>query len=211
MAMSSTPPPTPTISEAMGGPLGIAESVVPATAFVVTYTASGQDTTVSAIVALVLGAILTALRLARRQTVQFALSGLIGVALAAFVATRTGRAEDFFLPSLLKNAGYALAYLISILVRRPLLGVVVGAMTGQGQRWREDPEQLRAYTQASWIWVAMFIVRLVIQVPFWLSGEVVVLGVLQVILGVPLFAITLWLSWLVLRGRVEGLSRRPAT
>jgi hypothetical protein len=183
---------------------------VPATAFVIAYTASGQDTTVSAIVALVLGAVLTALRLVRRQTVQFALSGLFGVALAAFVATRTGRAEDFFLPSLLKNAGYALAYVISILVRRPLLGVVVGAMTGQGQRWREDPEQLRAYTQASWIWVAMFLVRLVVQVPFWITGEVVVLGVLQVVLGVPLFAITLWLSWLVLRGRVEGLNRaRP--
>ena len=85
-------------------------------------------------------------RIARGQTVQYALSGLVGLALSAYVVSKTGRAEDFFLPGLLANAAYAAAYLISIIVGWPLLGVIVGTLRGTGMGWREDPEQVRAYT-----------------------------------------------------------------
>ena len=115
----------PSIADAVGGPLGVAESVVPAAAYVLTYTVSGQDTTISLIVAVGLGVLFGVARLIRRQTVQFALAGIAGLALSAYVVSRTGRAADFFLPGLLANAGYALAYLISIIVRWPLLGVIV--------------------------------------------------------------------------------------
>jgi hypothetical protein len=190
---------SPSIAESLGGRLGIVESALPAIAFVTAYTASGQDATLSAIVALAIGVVLAATRLARRQTLRYALSGLAGVALAAFIVSRTGRAEDFFLPGLLMNAGYALAYLISIAVGWPLLGVFVGAITGQGMAWRDDPVQLRGYTRASWIWVAMFLLRLAVQLPLYLAGAVVALGVARVAMGVPLFAIAAWLSWLLLR------------
>ena len=79
----------------------------------------------------------------RGQTVQYALSGLVGLALSAYVVSKTGRAEDFFLPGLLANAAYALAYLISILVRWPLLGVIVATLRGAGMGWRKDPAQVR--------------------------------------------------------------------
>ena len=189
----------PSIAESLGGRLGIVESGLPAVAFVAAYTASGQDATLSAVVALGIGVALALARLARRQTVRFALSGLAGVALAAFIVSRTGRAEDFFLPGLLMNAGYALAYLISIAVGWPLLGVFVGAITGQGMAWRDDPVQQRAYSRASWIWVAMFLLRLAVQLPLYLAGAVVALGVARVAMGAPLFAIAAWLSWLLLR------------
>jgi hypothetical protein len=188
-----------TIAESLGGRLGIVESGLPAVAFVTAYTATGQDETVSAAVALSIGVALAAARLARRQTVRFALSGLAGVALAAFIVSRTGRAEDFFLPGLLMNAGYALAYTVSIVVGWPLLGVIVGAVTGHGMGWRDDPAQLRAYTRASWIWVAMFLLRLAVQLPLYLAGAVVALGVARVAMGAPLFAVAAWLSWLLLR------------
>jgi hypothetical protein len=187
------------LAESLGGRLGIVESGLPAIAFVTAYTASGQDATLSAAIALGIGAALAVARIARRQTLRYALSGLAGVALAAFIVSRTGRAEDFFLPGLLMNAGYALAYLISILVGWPLLGVIVGAVTGQGMSWREDPEQVRAYARASWIWVAMFVLRLAVQLPLYLAGAVVALGVARVAMGAPLFAIAAWLSWLILR------------
>jgi hypothetical protein len=167
---------------------------------------SGQDTSVAAVVALALAAALSIARLVRGQTLQFALSGAAGVALAAFVATRTGRAEDFFLPGLLLNVAYATAYTVSILIRRPLLGVVVQLMTQRGPEWREDPEELRAYSRASWVWVGLFVARLAAQLPLYLAGEVVVLGVLKVAMGVPLFAVAIWLSYLLLRGLVEALS-----
>jgi hypothetical protein len=189
----------PTIAESLGGRLGIVESGLPAIAFVTAYTATGQDATASAVVALAIGVGLAAARVLRRQTVRYALSGLAGVALAAFIVSRTGRAEDFFLPGLLMNAGYALAYLISIAVGWPLLGVIVGAVTGQGMGWRDDPALVRAYSRASWIWVAMFLLRLAVQLPLYLAGAVVALGVARVAMGAPLFAIAAWLSWLLLR------------
>lgn len=189
----------PTIAESLGGRLGIVESGLPAIAYVTAYTATGQDATLSAAIALAIGVVLAIARLARRQTVRYALSGLAGVALAAFIVSRTGRAEDFFLPGLLMNAGYALAYLISIVIGWPLLGVFVGAITGQGMSWRDDPEQVRAYSRASWIWVAMFLLRLAVQLPLYLAGAVVALGVARVAMGAPLFAIAAWLSWLLLR------------
>ena len=134
----------PSIADAVGGPLGVAESAVPAAAFVLTYTVSGQDTTIALIVAVALGVLFGVARLiVRGQTVQFALAGLAGLALSAYVVSRTGRAEDFFLPGLLANAGYALAYLISIIVRWPLLGVIVATLRGGDMSWRKDPRQVR--------------------------------------------------------------------
>ena len=194
---------SPSVYDSLGGRLGIVESGLPAIAFVTAYTVSGQDATLSAVVALGIGVVLALARIARRQTVRYALSGLAGVALAAFIVSRTGRAEDFFLPGLLMNAGYALAYLISILVGWPLLGVFVGAITGQGMGWRDDPAQVRAYSRASWIWVAMFLLRLAVQLPLYLAGAVVALGVARVAMGAPLFAVAAWLSWLLLRPRPQ--------
>lgn len=198
----------PSIVDAMGGRLGMVESVVPATAFVVAYTASGQDTTVAAIVALALAGALSLARLVRGSTVQYALSGAAGVGLAAFIATRTGRAEDFFLPGLLMNVAYATAFLVSIVVRRPLLGLFAQVTTQRDGSWRQDPVQVRAYTKASWVWVGLFGARLAVQLPLYLAGEVVVLGVARVAMGVPLFAVAIWLSYLLLRGRVDALPGR---
>ncbi|WP_320670921.1 DUF3159 domain-containing protein [Patulibacter defluvii] len=189
----------PSIVEAVGGPLGIAESALPAAVFVAAYTASGQDTRLAAILAVALGVVLTIARIVRGQTLQFALSGLFGIALAGFVVSRTGKAEDFFLPGLLANLAYAAGYLISILVRWPLIGVLVATMTQQGSGWRKDPALLQTYTRASWIWVGLFLTRLAVQLPLYLAGALVALGVARVAMGIPLFALGLWLTWLVVR------------
>jgi hypothetical protein len=203
---SDTPPP---LVDALGGPLGMAESVIPSAAFVLAYTASGQDTRLSVIVAVALGAVFGIARLARGQTPQFALAGLGGLALSAYVVSRTGRAEDFFVPGLLANAAYALAYAISIAVRWPLLGVIISVASQRGMEWREDPAQVRAYSRASWIWVALFSLRLAVQLPLYLAGAVVALGVARVAMGIPLFVVGIWLSWLVLRRTPALGPRRP--
>jgi Protein of unknown function (DUF3159) len=198
-AMTSEQPPS--LVDAVGGPLGIAESALPAAAFVVTYTVSGQDTTAALIAALSLGVIFAVARIVRGQTVQFALAGLGGLALSAYVVSRTGKAEDFFLPGLLANAGYALAYLISIAVRWPLLGIIVASLRGGDMSWRKDPVQVRAYSRASWVWVALFSLRLAVQLPLYLASALTALGVARIAMGIPLFAVGIWLSWLILRPR----------
>ena len=166
-----------------------------------TYTVSGQDTTISLIVAVTLGVVFGVARLIRRQTVQFALAGIAGLALSAYVVSRTGRAADFFLPGLLANAGYALAYLISIVVRWPLLGVIVATLRGGDMSWRKDPRQVRDFSRASWVWVVLFSLRLAVQLPLYLADAVTALGVARIAMGIPLFAVGIWLSWLILRPR----------
>ncbi len=191
-------PPT-TLRDALGGPLGMAETSLPAVAFVVAYTASGSDTNTAAIVAVVLALVLSVARLAKRESPVYALSGLVGVGFAAFVATRTGRAENFFLPGLLVNAAFASAFLISLAVRRPLVGVIVSKLDGEGDEWRRDALRLRAFVRATWLWAGLFLARLLVQLPLFLAGAVVALGVAKTAMGVPLFAAGLWLTWLLVR------------
>ncbi len=199
------------IVEATGGWVGIAESTLPFVAFTIVWTATGRDVIAGGAVAVAISAALAAVRLYRRETLQFAFSGLIGVAFGAFVAARSGKAEDFFLPGILINAGSGLAYLFSIAIRRPLLGLIVSALTGEGRQWYEDPERRRAYSRASWIWVVLFSFRLSIQLPLYLSGEVGPLAVAKVVTGLPLFALGLWLSYLVLRPILgDDIRRAPA-
>jgi hypothetical protein len=199
-AADPEPPAVPlNLAEAVGGPLGMLETSVPAVAFVVAYTASGSDTNTAAGVAVGLALLLTVVRLVRRESPQHALSGLIGVGFAAFIATRSGKAENFFLPGLLANAAYASAFLISLAVRRPLVGIIVSKIDGEGNDWRQHPERMRAFVLASWLWAGLFLLRLMVQLPLYLAGAVVALGVAKTAMGLPLFGLGLWLTWLLVR------------
>jgi len=191
-------PPT-NLRDAVGGPLGMAETSVPAVAFVIAYTASGSDTNTAAIVAVGLALVLSLARIVKRESPVYALSGLVGVAFAAFIATRSGRAENFFLPGLFANAAYAAAFLISLAVRRPLVGIIVASLDGEGSEWRDDPLRVRAFVRATWLWAGLFGLRLLVQLPLYLAGAVVALGVAKTAMGLPLFGIGLWLTWLLVR------------
>jgi hypothetical protein len=202
MADSATPPEPATplnLRDAVGGPLGMAETSLPAVAFVIAYTASGSDTNTAAIVAVGLALVLTIARLVKHESPQHALSGLVGVAFAAFVATRSGKAENFFLPGLLANAAYASAFLISLAVRRPLVGIIVTKLDGEDAGWRDDPQRMRAFVRATWLWAGVFLLRLVVQLPLYVAGAVVALGVAKTAMGIPLFGLGVWLTWLMVR------------
>ncbi|HEY0344068.1 MAG TPA: DUF3159 domain-containing protein [Solirubrobacteraceae bacterium] len=196
-ANRSTPPPS--LAEVIGGPLGVAETSLPAVAFVIAYTASGSDTNTAAAVAVGLAVLLAAARLVRRESPQHALSGLIGVGFAAFIATRSGKAENFFLPGLLANALYASAFLVSLAVRRPLVGIIVTKLDGEDAGWRNDPRRMRAFVRATWLWAGIFVLRLVVQLPLYLAGAVVALGIARTALSLPMFGLGLWLTWLLVR------------
>ena len=186
------------IVETVGGVRGMVETSLPPLAFVVAYIVTGNEVAPSAIFAVIIAVALSIARFARRETPQFALSGLFGIAIAAFFATKTGKAENFYLPGLLFNAAYASAFLISIAVRWPLVGVIAAQLQGDRQ-WREDPERMSAYTRASWLWVAIFLARLTVQLPLYLAGAVVALGIARTAMGIPLFALGLWFTYQLVR------------
>ncbi len=192
----------PSIAEAIGGPRGLVEASLPAAAFVLAYTLSGSDTNTAAAVAVALAIVLAAVRLVQRESPAQAVSGLVGVGFAAFVAARSGKAENFFLPGLLVNVAYAAAFLVSIAIRRPLVGLVVGRLEGDAAAAR-DPLRRRAYTRASWLWAGLFLARIAVQLPLYLASAVLALGVARTAMGLPLIALGLWLTYLLVRVRAE--------
>ena len=186
------------LAKAIGGWRGLFDSGLPALVFVAIYLIVGSLGTAVWSALGVAGAI-AVLRLLRRESLQQIIAGFAGVGVSAFVASRTGQAEDFFLPGLLINIGYGTAFLVSVLVRWPLIGVVVGLLTQGGTAWRRDVGLRRAYAAATWIWVGVFAARLVVQVPLYLAGDVGPLGVARVIMGWPLFLAAAYVTYRVLR------------
>ncbi len=186
------------LDQAIGGWRGMVDSGLPAAVFVVAYVATGQQLRPALLAALAAGAVIAVLRLLRRQPMQQVAAGFIGLAISAFVATRTGRAEDFFLVGILINVAYLLAYAVATAFRWPPLGVIVGYFRGDATGWRSDPRQYRAYATASWIWAGMFAVRLAVQVPMYLMGAVEMLGVAKLVMGWPLFLLSAYLSYQII-------------
>ena len=197
-AQNDTKPQEPLdLVETMGGPLGVAETSLPAVAFAAVYTVT--DTNTAAIGAVALALVLSVARLIKRESPRHALSGLIGVAFAAFVAARSGKAENFYLPGLLLNAAYAGAFLVSLAVRKPLVALVAGQIPGTLVAHRDDPLRAKRYVWATWLWAFLFLSRLLVQLPLYLAGAVVALGVARTAMGIPLFALGLWLTWRMVR------------
>lgn len=187
------------VLNALGGKKGLIDSGLPSLVFLVVFNLSGKNITSAIYAAIGLSIVLTFIRIVKRETVQHAFSGLIGVGVCAFIARRSGNAADFYLPGLWINAGYALLYALTNLFKWPLLGVLLGPILGENLLWRKDPARLKAYTKAGWLWVGMFAARLIVQYPLYQSGNVNLLGTARLLMGYPLFILTAWGTWLILR------------
>ncbi len=190
----------PTLMQQMGGVQGIVASTIPVAVFVVVNILSTLQ--VALIAALVAGVAIAAYRIVRKQLLQPAVSGLFGVGVAAFIAYRTGEARGFYLPGLIYSAVFALAFLVSVLVRWPLAGVVWHGINGEGQSWRRDRRLLRAYTWASLLWTLVFGARLVVQGLLYNADETTWLGIARLAMGYPLVGVALLGTvWAVRRAR----------
>lgn len=186
------------LERAIGGWRGIIDSGLPTAVFITAYLVTGQRLWPSVIAAVVAGALIALWRVVRRESLQQVAAGFIGVAASAAFSAWTGRAEDFFLPGLITNIVYGSAFLVSVLVRWPLLGIVIGYLTGDGTSWRQDPGLRRVYGAASWIWVGLFFGRVIVQVPLYLSGAVTALGVVKIVMGWPLFLAAAYFTYRLL-------------
>jgi len=187
------------VLNALGGKRGLIDSGLPSLVFLIVFNISGKDVNASLYAAVALSIVLTLLRLLKRETIQHAFSGLIGVGICALISKRTGNAADFYLPGLWINAGYGLLYAITNLVKWPILGVMLGPILGENLLWRKDPARLNAYIKAGWLWVAMFAARLIVQYPLYKSGNINILGTARLLMGYPLFILTAWGTWQILR------------
>ena len=183
---------------ALGGKKGIIDSTIPSLVFLLTYNIT-HNLRACLYVSIATAVLLLIWRLIKRDTFMHAISGFIGVAFCGWFAWKTGSAKDYYAPSLWKNSAFMLVYLISILVKYPLIGVLLGPILGENLNWRKDPKRLAAYTKATWIWFALFAIRLLIQYPLFKANALNALGIANIFLGFPLYLATLWGTWLVIR------------
>jgi len=183
---------------AMGGVRGLIESILPGLGFLVVYTIT-QQLIPSVLAPLLLAVVFVVVRVVTRQPWTSAVAGVIGIALSAGLALLTGRAEDNFVFGFIINAVFLLALLISLAVRWPLIGVIAGLITGEGSAWKSDRAKVKVATIATLLWCGLFATRLAVELPLYFAGNTQALATLKLILGVPLYAALLWVTWLLVR------------
>jgi len=186
------------ILDALGGKKGLLDSGLPAVLFLIIFNIS-DDLQIALYGAIGTSIVLTIIRLAMKDTIQHVISGLIGVLFCAYLANRSGNASDFYIPKLLTNLAYGSAYLIANLAGWPIIGVILGPLLGENFLWRKNPQRKRAYIRAGWLWVALFFGRIAVQYPIYKSGNVNLLGTVNLAMGYPLFIATAWGTWLILK------------
>lgn len=188
---------------AVGGWLGIVESILPAMVFV-SVLAITKQTLVSVISAASISAIFLIIQVVRKKPLTQALAGAIGIAISAFLPLRDGgHAADYFVQGFFTNATYLAVLLVSIFIRWPIIGVLVGLLTGDNKGWRTNRAKLLRFQIATGVWVALFSGRLVVQVPLYFANETELLGIFRIAMGVPLYALCIWFTWLLVRGVIN--------
>jgi hypothetical protein len=210
VTLSGEPAARPAMIEALGGKRGLLDSGLPAVVFVfvnsVVAAFAGRDTGLrAALVAAVLcGLGVVGLRLARRETLQQALSGFFALAIAVWLAARSGEARDFFLPGIFINLAYGGVFFVSALVARPLVGYVYAAVDGLDRAWRDDRRLRRVFAVATMGWAAVFGARAAVQGTLYAMDRPGWLAVARLLMGWPLtiLAVAATIAW-VKRGRAR--------
>jgi hypothetical protein len=229
--MTPAPPTTETVealvrhqlSQALGGRRGMIEAAAPTLTFTVLWLTT-RHLTVALGASVGVALVELVVRLVQRQSPKFCVNALVGIAIGWFfvhlAASRGGSADDqalaYFLPGLLYNTGYAVVFGLTCLIGWPLVGFMIGSVTGDPTAWHADRQIVRLCTRLTWLLVLPCAVRTVVQGPIWLAGHtgsvsadtaVAALGVLKVAMGWPLqLAALAGMSWLLGRNHTPLLS-----
>lgn len=207
-APAQTEEPRRTLLQEMGGISGLIYSSVPVLVFVLVNSIfSLQPAIWSAVGSAVL---IMVVRIVRKQPLQPAISGFFGVAIAAFIAYRTGSAKGFFLFGIWASLIYGSLFLASIVVRWPLAGVIWSLLNGHGVAWRSDRRAMIAYDLATLAWALVFGARFIVQRWLYNEDQTGWLAFARIAMGYPLTALALLVTiWAVRRAghRIKDLER----
>lgn len=192
------------VIEAIGGPRGVVESMLPGFVFVVMFVVT-SDLRMTVIVSAVLAVIQVLVRLVQRQSVMGALSGLVSVAICLVWAWHSHEARNYYMFGFITNAVYIVLLGVSLIARVPGLGLVVEFIRSLPTEhfhdwfrgWMDDKLLKRAYMIITALWVGVFALRLLVQVPLYLSDRVAWLGTARLLMGIPFWALAIWVSYLI--------------
>lgn len=199
-----SPQRTPTLLEQLGGIGGLVASVIPVVVFVAVNPFVGLVPAIWA--ALGVAIALGVWRLIRREPVQPAVSGILGVALCAFIAYRTGEARGFFLYGIWYSLVAGVALMVSVVVRRPLVGVLWSVLNGSGFSWLTNRRAKLGFDVATAVWAVFLLARFVVQRYLYDLQQTEWLGVARLAMGLPLTALAALVTiWAIRRAvRVAG-------
>ena len=54
-----------------------------------------------------------------------------------------------------------------------------------------------AYARITWLWIGLFALRLIVQVPLYMTNQVGWLGTTRLVMGIPFWALAIWISYLI--------------
>lgn len=194
---------------AIGGWRGVVESLLPATLYLMVF-AFTQDARVAVIAPIAIVVIAIAWRLIRRETLTAALSGALGVAVCVAAVLFTGEGSSYFVPGFFINGAWIVAHTVSLLIGWPLIGLVLGFLRGSLTDWRKNARLRYAAQLATVVWIAMFAARLAVQLPLFYAGSTEALGIARLVMGVPLFALAILFTWLLLASVSAEVDRESA-
>ncbi|MDN6299099.1 MAG: DUF3159 domain-containing protein [Micrococcaceae bacterium] len=186
------------VLKTVGGIRGLIEALLPGIVFLVVFMVL-RELNPALISSLAIAAVFTIARLVRKTGLTQALTGLFGVLICAVFARTTGNARDFYVPGFYTNGAYLVAFVVSILVRWPLMGLVFGFIRGEGIEWRAQRARRLSYAVATWLSAGVMAARLLVQLPLYAAENIEALGAARIVMGIPLYAMGLWLAWLVSR------------
>lgn len=190
----------PDLGDLLGGKRGVVDASVPGVVLV--FTDAFVSLGVAIVAAVVSAAVVALVRVVRREPTKQAAMGLLGLAGAAALAAFTGQAKTYFLPGILISAGYAVATLVSIAVGHPALGYVAAMLDRRYAHWRTHPPLKRAAAQATAVWAAVFATRAGVQGWLYAGNHDGWLAGAKLALGLPLWAVAVTVSLLLLEGQV---------
>ncbi len=234
--MTPAPPTTDTVEalvrhqlgQALGGRRGMVEAAVPTLTFTVVWLV-GSNLNLALGASVAVAVVELTARLVQRQTVKFCVNALVGIAIGwMFVhlaASRGGSADDqalaYFVPGLLYNTGYAVLMGLTCIIGWPLVGFMIGSVTGDATAWHSNRQVVRLCTRLTWLLLLPCAVRAAVQGPIWLAGHsgnisadtaVALLGVLKIAMGWPLQLAALGaMSWLLSRNHTPLHAGDPVT
>ena len=186
------------LDKALGGWRGLVDSALPSLLFVLIFVIQ-KDLNLALITSVVAGVILLVIRLFEKKSLTQVIGGFFGLLFSVFLTWRTNDASNFFLTGIITNLVYGIVLFISLIVRRPLLGYLVGSLVGNTSGWLQDQLLVRAYTTITWIWVGVFSIRVGVQVPLYLADNIAVLGPIKIFMGWPLYLFAAWISYRIVQ------------
>ena len=212
------------ISRALGGRRGMVEAAVPTLVFTIVWLTT-KELRYALVASVTIAVVMLGVRLAQRSTVQFCLNALFGIGIGWLFVTisarQGGSADDqalaYFLPGIIYNAGYTLVLSLTCLVGWPLVGFMVGSVTGDPTAWHQDRQVVRLCSRLTWLLAVPCLLRVLAQAPIWFAGRsgamdpdraVALLGILKIAMGWPLqLAALAAMAWVLTRNKTPV---RPA-